>query len=173
MGGTALVEVGVVVDIREGITGGALAGGEGCRVWGTAKDGVDMMFAMSGGIAGDGVVGLEGDAGAVGAGVLPQASRNRRMSASLVSGGGEKLGGEGAEGDIGFWVSGKVCESKEAGEIGGGVESGRDDGGEEVAEVERASSVDGLVGTGSWETCSEGWEAVGVSGRWFDRCSSR
>ena len=65
-----------------------------------------MMFAMSGGIAGDGVVGLEGDAGAVGAGVLPQASRNRRMSASLVS--GEKLGGEGARGDMGFWVSGRV-----------------------------------------------------------------
>jgi hypothetical protein len=64
-----------------------------------------MMFAMSGGIAGDGVVGLEGDAGAVGAGVLPQASRNRRMSASLVSGG--KLG-EGARGDMGFWVSGRV-----------------------------------------------------------------
>jgi hypothetical protein len=66
-----------------------------------------MMFAMCGGIAGDGVVGLEGDAGAVGAGVLPQASRNRRMSASLVSG-GEKLGGEGARGDMGFWVSGRV-----------------------------------------------------------------
>jgi hypothetical protein len=67
-----------------------------------------MMFAMSGGIAGDGVVGLVGDAGAVGAGVLPQASRNRRMSAALVSGGGEKLGGEGAEGDMGFCVSGRV-----------------------------------------------------------------
>ena len=131
------------------------------------------MFAIRGGIAGDGVAGFKGEVGLVGVGELPHASRNRRMSASLVSGGGEKLGGEGAEGDIGFWVSGKVCESKEAGEIGGGVESGRDDGGEEVAEVERASSVDGLVGTGSWETCSEGWEAVGVSGRWFDRCSSR
>jgi hypothetical protein len=67
-----------------------------------------MMFAMSGGIAGDGVVGLEGDAGAVGAGVVPQASRKRRISAALVSGGGEKLGGEGAMGDVGFWVSGRV-----------------------------------------------------------------
>ena len=61
MGGTALDEVVVVVDIGGAITGGALAGGEGCRVGGTSKDGVDM-FVMSGGIAGDGVVGLEGEA---------------------------------------------------------------------------------------------------------------
>ena len=32
VGGTALDEVVVVVDIGGGITGGALAGGEGCRV---------------------------------------------------------------------------------------------------------------------------------------------
>ena len=128
------------------------------------------MLAISGGIAGDGVIGLIGSEGA---GMFPQASRNRRMSAALVSGGGGKLGGEGAEGDIGFWVLGKVWESKEVGEVGGGVNSGRDDGGEEVAEVERVSSVDELVGIGSWEACSEGWEAVGVSGRRFERCSSR
>ena len=47
VGGTALDEVVVVVDIRGGITAGVLAGGEGCRVSGTSKDGVDMMFAMS------------------------------------------------------------------------------------------------------------------------------
>jgi hypothetical protein len=42
----------------------------------TSMFGVEMMFAMSGGIAGDGVFGLKGDAGTVGAGVLSQASRN-------------------------------------------------------------------------------------------------
>lgn len=128
------------------------------------------MLAISGGIAGDGVLGL---IGAEGAGVFPQASRNRRMSAALVSGGGEKLGGDGALGDIGFWVSGRDWESREVGEVGGGEDMGRDDGGDEVAEVEKVSSVDGLVGSGSWEAWLSGSEAVGVSGMQFVRCSSR
>ena len=56
--------------------------------------GVEIMFAIRGGIAGDGVAGFKGEVGMVGVGVLPQASRNRRMSAALTSGGGEKLGGQ-------------------------------------------------------------------------------
>ena len=160
--------------LGRGMTGRRLiVVGAGARVEERSGVGVVMVLAISGGMAGDGVVGFTGEVGAVGTGEFPQASRNRRISSALASGGGEKLGGEGAEGDIGFWVSGKVWESKEAGEGGGGVDSGRDDGGEEAAEVERVSSVDGLVGIGSWEACSEGWEAIGVSGRRFERCSLR
>jgi hypothetical protein len=129
------------------------------------------MFAMSGGIAGDGVVGLEGDAGAGGAGVLPQASRNRRMSASLVSGGGEKLGGEGARGDMGFWVSGRVWLSTDSGDFGGGVDSGKDEGGEE--DVEEVSTVEELDEDCTGESWLRGLVAVGVRARRLDRCISK
>ena len=78
---------------------------------------MEMMFVMSGEIAGDVFFGLEGDAGTVGAGVSPQASRNRRMSAALVSEGGEKLSGEGARGVMEFWVSGRVWFSSDAGDF--------------------------------------------------------
>ena len=86
--------------------------GAGWRVEGRSGVGVVMVLPISGGIAGDGVVGFTGE---VGTGVFPQASRNPCISSALASGGGEKLGGEGAEGDIGFWVSGKVWESKARG----------------------------------------------------------
>jgi hypothetical protein len=46
-------------------------------------DGVEIMFSIRGGIAGDGVAGFKGEVGMVGLGMLPQASRNRRMSAAL------------------------------------------------------------------------------------------
>ena len=146
-GGVAFFGAGAEFGFGGSITEEVLTGMEGCRVGGMLWAGVWIMFAISGGIAGDGVVGFTGEVGTVGTGVLPQASRNRRISASLASGGGEKLGGEGARGDRGFWVSGKVRDSNEPGDVGGGVDSGRHDGGEDVDEVDRVSAMDGLVGS--------------------------
>ena len=129
------------------------------------------MFAIRGGIAGDGVAGFKGEVGMVGVCVLPQASRNRRMSAALSSGGEEKLGGEGARGDMGFWVSGRVWLSNDSGDLGGGVDNGREDGGEE--EVEEVSTVGGLAGGGLGVSWLEGCVVMGVRGRLFEQCISR
>jgi hypothetical protein len=120
------------------------------------------MFAIRGGIAGDGVAGFKGEVGMVGVGVLPQTSRNRHR---------EKLGGEGARGDIGFWVSGRVWLSSDSADLRGGVDNGREDGGEE--EVEEVSTVGGLAGGGTGVSWLEGWVVMGVRGRLFQRCISR
>jgi hypothetical protein len=82
----------MMLAISGGITGDKLTGEEGWRVCGMSVVGVEIMFAIRGGIVGDGVAGFKGEVGMVG--VLPQASRNRRMSAAFTSGGGEKLGGQ-------------------------------------------------------------------------------
>jgi hypothetical protein len=114
----------MMLDISGGISGDELAGEEGWRVRGTSVVGVEIMFAIRGGIAGDGVAGFKGEVGLVGVGVLLHASRKRRMSSALASGGGEKLGGEGARGDIGFWVSGRIWLSSDSLVSGGGEKLG-------------------------------------------------
>ena len=128
-GGITFLGTETVFGFGGGITEGVLTGMEGCRVCGMLLVGVQIMFAISGGIAGHGVVGFAGEAGTVGAGVFPQPSRKQRITVAFALGRGGKFGGEGARGDMGFWVSGKDWESNEPGEVGGGVDSGRDDAG--------------------------------------------
>jgi hypothetical protein len=61
--------------------------------------------------------------------------------------------------------------SSDSGNLGGGLDNGKEDDGEE--EVEEVSTVEGLAGGGPGVSWLEGWVAMGVRGRRFARCISR